>query len=350
MVSPVSQAGHRSIAAGMSPSEHDQRVARNDPRLESLVRAAAAHTDEEIEWVLVRHAKPRIAQILSRYCRMRNGLQPHDADDIASLVSMRLLTKLRAVALSDDEAVEDLDKYVAALTYNGFNDFMRRRYPERTRLKNRLRYLLTHDAGLAVWATESGAVAGLARWRGAENAASDVGIEPAEATQVMLDRNRPAAALRAIFDRVGRPVMLDALVTFTAALWQFFDETPVAAPDEAFPVQQDLEVSRLETRDLLRMLWREIRELRPMQRKALLLNLRDSESVNVVTLLVFTGIAEFEDVAAALEMTPQALARIWNELPFDDLRIAEELGIAKRQQVINLRKAARERLHRRMFR
>jgi len=46
-------------------------------------------------------------------------------------------------------------------------------------------------------------------------------------------------------------------------------------------------------------------------------------------------------------MTIEALAELWNSLPLDDHAIAARLGIT-RQQVINLRRAARERLARRL--
>ena len=46
-------------------------------------------------------------------------------------------------------------------------------------------------------------------------------------------------------------------------------------------------------------------------------------------------------------MTLEEFGEIWNELPLDDKRIAALLGLT-RQQVINLRKSARERLTRRM--
>jgi hypothetical protein len=46
-------------------------------------------------------------------------------------------------------------------------------------------------------------------------------------------------------------------------------------------------------------------------------------------------------------MTDEELTEIWNALPLDDVAIAAHLGVT-RQQVINLRKSARERLVRRM--
>jgi CRP-like cAMP-binding protein len=63
--------------------------------------------------------------------------------------------------------------------------------------------------------------------------------------------------------------------------------------------------------------------------------------------VVLTGTARFDDVATALGMTAEELSAIWNDLPLDDLRIAALLNVT-RQQVINLRKSARDRLRRRL--
>ena len=53
------------------------------------------------------------------------------------------------------------------------------------------------------------------------------------------------------------------------------------------------------------------------------------------------------EIAVILEIDAVALAEIWGRLPLSDLEVAGKLGI-QRQQVINLRKAARERLGRRL--
>ena len=83
------------------------------------------------------------------------------------------------------------------------------------------------------------------------------------------------------------------------------------------------------------------------QRIALLLNLRNPHGINVITLIPTTGVATFEQIAQALEIPAAEFEQLWVELPLDDLRLAAYLG-ATRQQVINLRKTARERLLKRM--
>ena len=74
------------------------------------------------------------------------------------------------------------------------------------------------------------------------------------------------------------------------------------------------------------------------QRQALLLNLKDDA----------LSCSDHRDgilraLAETLEMDVAALAGLWNELPLSDNNIALRLGCT-RQQVINLRMAARKRL------
>jgi len=53
------------------------------------------------------------------------------------------------------------------------------------------------------------------------------------------------------------------------------------------------------------------------------------------------------EIAEVIGLGEVRLAAMWNELPIGDSAIGELLGLT-RQQVINLRKCARERLARRM--
>jgi hypothetical protein len=103
----------------------------------------------------------------------------------------------------------------------------------------------------------------------------------------------------------------------------------------------------VELRSELTKLWVEIRELPRTQRVALLLNLRDSQQRDALMLLPLTGVAGLPQVAGVLELPLGELAVLWNRLPLDDLSIGQLLGVS-RQQVINLRKSARQRLARRM--
>jgi hypothetical protein len=331
----------------MNGPSSDDLVALNDPRLERLIRADPTQRETEVERLIVEIAQPLIAAILARYSRARSGLSPADVDDIGATISLRLLTKLRSLATSSDDSIQDFEKYLATLIYNAVNDHLRKMFPARARLKNRLRYALTHDPRLALWTADGMLLCGLQAWAGSTKRLSEVPIEASRATRTILNRDRPTDALLSIFELAGEPIIFEALVTFTVDAWHIVD----LQPDEDLSTRRPETgtAAQLEMRQYLATLWEEIRKLRPMQRKALLLNLRSGETSNVISLVVLTGVASIDEVAATLEMTPRDLAGIWNELPLDDNRIAALLEVP-RQKVINLRKSARERLSRRMDR
>jgi len=102
-----------------------------------------------------------------------------------------------------------------------------------------------------------------------------------------------------------------------------------------------------ERRSYLSLLWQEIRQLPQRQAAALILHLRDGHGRDAASLLPLTGTASLREIAGTLGLAPEKLAEIWNRLPLEDSTIAGLLQVT-RQQVINLRKSARERLTRRM--
>ena len=319
----------------------------NDAVLAPLITAAHEEARRfEVETVLVEHVRPVIDAVISRHVGSGWPLSLEDADDIASTVSLRLIAKLQAIDDLQDAPIASLEDYVATATYRTIYDFNRRRYPERTRLRKRLRYVLTRDRRFAWWEIGGAPVCGLRGWLGSRTLACDSLFNAANATPMMRDDDAPADALEAIFRRLGGPIAFDSLVRLAAELWGI-RESRVAAVTELTAVHDPVAASRLESMQFLSMAWQEIRELRPMQRAALLLNLRDSDGANATSLLVMLGIASFEDVAEAAGLSNEQLSAIWRDLPLDDLTIAETLGIS-RQQVINLRKSARERLARRL--
>jgi hypothetical protein len=152
--------------------------------------------------------------------------------------------------------------------------------------------------------------------------------------------------MRLFFARAAVPLLFDDVVQRAADAWGIADRGELAAQPEDGRAEASPE-SQLILRQELASTWREVRGLPARQRVALLLNLRDSSGANPLGLLVITGLATVDDLAEATALTVQALRDVWNDLPLDDLRIASMLGIT-RQQVINLRRAARERLLRRL--
>jgi hypothetical protein len=149
--------------------------------------------------------------------------------------------------------------------------------------------------------------------------------------------------MAAILRTIGRPVMLDDLVALLHDIRADRQLEEVDVERIADPARTADAI--LEHRDALEVLWREIQRLPRPQRAALLLNLRDADGGNALGLLVLLGVATFDAVAAAIGIATDALAAVWSRMPLDDLEIGRQLGLS-RQQVINLRKAARRRLER----
>jgi hypothetical protein len=324
-----------------------------------------AEADRHLEQVISLHARPLIQTILRGRLGSARGGHGHreaaDREDISSRVVLQIVGRLRGLKGDPgSEAIGDFRGYVAAATYRSCNQYLRERYPQRHRMRRRLRYLLTHDPALAVWETPRSDLCGLASWRDATAPAAPLPAGAAdralrEALAGLRREHAPSGRLVAhLLAAVGRPVAFETLVTALAEVWGAEEERPPAgrqawgtgSPSHGAPPTPPA-VSPAEDRIYLRELWQRIQELPRRQRAALLLNLRDAEGHDLIGLLPLTGVASIPQIAATLEMPPEHLAQIWNELPLDDRAIASHLGLT-RQQVINLRSAARQRLARQM--
>jgi len=323
-------------------NDRSRLVACNDPVLAAYLTAGDdPGRADAMERILVTEVQPRARRVAAEYVRNAWPLEPHDVDDIVAQVTLSVLRKLHAATVLEEESIQSIEAYVITLTRNLVRDAMRRRTPERTRLKTRLRYLFTHDRRFALWTHDATMFCGLREWLDRIDVEGDVAAIRRALSGSLASADAAARTLAAAFARLRRPVRLGDLVSAAVA-----GEAPAAVTAD----QADIAVPHddaVASRQYLRVLWREIRALPPRQQAALLLNLREPGSGNALLLLLVVRIATFDELADAVAMSPDELTALWEELPLDDLRIAAHLGIT-RQQVINLRKAARHRLARRM--
>ena len=315
----------------------------------------AAASERLLETLIVDHAQAGIRKIVSYKLAFQGAAEAQDVEDVASEVLVELISRLRAIRQGTAQTeIGSFSRYTAVAAYHACNEYLRRKYPNRHRLKARLRYLLSTEKRLAIWEDSKYEwLCGLKSWQTA-------GLAPVSAvrlhrwTEELSDlphgRNalHPADLAAGIFERFGAPLELDKLVGIVGQMWGV-EDAPVAPVSAARTVESgaDDPGARLDLRRWMAELWAQIRELPQPQRVALLLNLRCSAENAAVGLLPLTGVASIREIAQALEWPAEDLAAIWNRLPLDDLAIAERLGVT-RQRVINLRKSARERLSRRM--
>lgn len=312
-----------------------------------------ARSEEILETLVVGHAQPGIRKIVSYKLAFQGVNEAQDIDDVSSDVIVELIVRLRALK-EDQQAIQDFSGYTATAAYHACNEYLRRKYPNRHRLKTRLRYLLNSDARFAIWETADAEwLCGLRKWQ-------EDGCAPASSHIVARWKDRvseiphgrsalhPADLLLRIFAVFSAPLEFDELVSMVAEVWGVND---AAAVSELAAVQLPAGAADpaelLHLRRWMKEVWSQIRELPPGQRVALLLNLRAGESSAGIALLPIAGIASIREIAEVLGFAAAELAAIWNQLPWDDLTIARHLSLT-RQQVINLRKSARERLIRRI--
>ncbi len=327
-----------------------------DALLEPLLTAANDEdADELLSQLIAGHAEPVIKGVIRFKLRFNSHqeTQRAEADDIHQDVVLQLVGQLqRFRKLPATHPITDVRGMAAIIAHRTCARWMRRRFPERHALKNRLHYLLTRQRSFALWEEHGKSITGFAVWQQQKKAAvrnlSDIEKLPAHIRKAQ----ELAETVASLFDYAGGPIEFDELVTALAAI-QGISDQPVeslaededggfdpatAEPDPAW---------RTEKKMFLQRLWEELTQLPVNQRAALLLNLKDASGFGCITLFPATGIATIRQLAAALELTGERLAELWNELPIEDSRIAELLGLT-RQQVINARKSGRERLARRL--
>jgi len=294
------------------------------------VHTRTRQRDSIVESVVVDRAIPVIDTVLRRRCRdwaAGRGM----LDDLRGEVVVRLLRRLRETSDEAAAPIENLEGYVAGIASRVIDDAIRVSCPEWTRLKHRVRYLVTHDARFRLLADDDRPIVSLTRTGGVRmrtTAAEKLAIKVVELLRTTGDQLALDDVVSALAESSG--------ISDRVTPW----ENQFAASDPA---------ALLESADELRMLWREIAALPPRQRAALLLHARDSGGESVLRLLSAASLVSSRDVASALEVPKHDLGTLLRELPLSDSVIARRLGVTV-QQVINLRKAARDRLARRLSR
>jgi DNA-directed RNA polymerase specialized sigma24 family protein len=323
---------------------------RDDSGEQLLARYLAATTDLDIELALGKILDPFARRIIRGIVgsALRDVATHDDVDDIVSETVVQLLRRLRELRKNPFEPIDDLAGYVATCAYNRCHERLRDRYPMRNRLRNQLRYRISHDRDLALWRSREGRlVCGYRQWIGREPVSGKAMEEMRVAA-----RSDPRAENRAqvvdlvltVFEQVKAPLELDGLVKTIARSIGLEEGYPVLvdASQLSYPALVD---DRLDQQVSLRLLWEDIQRLALRQRKALLLNLRDARGSEVLSLLPRTRTATIAEIARSVEIPLLEFASLWRDLPLSDAAIAGLLG-ATPLQVIKLRRLARERLQR----
>jgi DNA-directed RNA polymerase specialized sigma24 family protein len=310
-----------------------------------------------------------------------------DALDLLGAVRLKLLQKL-----SQDpapEGIENFSSYAATVTYHACSDYLRARYPQRTRLRNMLRRVIEKSSAHTARATASGELeCGFSGWRGDRTAADASQVAslrlnpdeflPSGTSRQSLDTIQPLALLSlidSILEYLNAPVLLDDLVAIVGACLKVQDLPDESLPEPAAAERDAVMASREPggyaawlSVERMRLLWDAVKQLLPWHRAAFLLNLRDGD----IAAFPYYGVASIEQIGQQLEFSDQQFAALstelkfspgqraglsvlsgsgqkfsafWKFLPLDDNIIAIVLKVT-RPQVISYRSKAVERLRR----
>jgi DNA-directed RNA polymerase specialized sigma24 family protein len=318
----------------------------SDPLLALYLTAPDATAEAQLGALFSLHAGPIIGRILQ-------AKRPNESDleDVTSAAREHLFRQLGLLRSGERaEPIRDFRSYVAAVAYSAWAEFLRSRQPERAMLLNRLRYLMenrTTQKGFAIWEDNDGAKwCGFANWRGRSGGATPkrqwLLLDPAAAASEAVGRADPAglvlpSLVAALFRWLGGPIELRDLTNVVAELLGYIRSESIA-PHEAVEVEPAPSPAEdLVWKEYLTWLWREIGALSGRQRRAFLLHF------DFLRELELLGIASIRAIAGVVDFSPEEFARLWNRLPLDDLSIAKMLDCS-RQQVINLRRVARDKL------
>jgi len=338
MVQPMNTQG----AAGRPEGTLDQWLREPDPERAQVL----------LDDLLARHAEPLVRRIVGFKLGSSADFSrlPHaDVEDVCQNALCQLLARLERMKSGDGfAAVRDFNAYAAVTAYNACNAYFRSKRPAWLSLSMKVRYVATHSPKFDLWEGAEGTdVCGFASQRG-RAALTDAALlgRACDELRRRVDASRlPVAELIGqLLKAAGAPLLFDALVDATAELSGVNEER--AQPVDESADDHPSADAQLIHRDYIRRVWKEIGALPLEHRKALLLNLNDSAGGDI-RLFDSLGIASVRQIAAILEMDALDFARLWNDLPLDDVRLAELLGIS-RQDVANRRSTARKRLARRL--
>ena len=319
-------------------------------------------TDEEssqdhLALLLRKEAEPVIRAILTqlRLKSISHNKNTLDGDDLFNDVIIRLLKRLRRMhdnPEAEKERIGNFKSYVASVVYHAISDYFRQKFPERTKLKNSLRYLLSHNPKYALWTTaDHRTVCCFVEYKDTPDPFSNRRysfdeVERRVMSELSFEKVRSpsyAQVVDTIFRCVCEPIELDDVVDLVAAALNIKDQYEVPFSDihsPSFAADNQNLFPEPESLEQLRLVLPHICELPQKQLMTILLK------CDLVVFTRVTGLTLIQ-MAELLSVTPEQMAMLRQKAPLKDQEIADLLG-NKRQDVINLRTAGLSRLRRRL--
>jgi DNA-directed RNA polymerase specialized sigma24 family protein len=321
---------------------------------ESVASAARSDYSQQTanDELIISQVEPVIKKVLLQ--RLRPHFHgPHrdssalEIEDVYQTVVVKLLSNPRIC----DQALrrndfDELRKYTAAIAHNVCNDFFRARYPERNRLKDKLRDLLKRHPDFASWKEQDRTLCGFANWTGRRQSSkterlireidengNNAEIDGLDLTT--LARNRLSKLIADLFYWCRGPIDLDNLVYIVAKLQGIKDHPTESLDCDSLTIQQiadpfDQHREYIELRDLFFGLWAGLLDLPHNHRRVFIYMSQDQTGESLLHRMLREQIVTVSQVYALLELTREELIEIWNLLPMDTQTAAMKLGVTSR--------------------
>jgi RNA polymerase sigma factor (sigma-70 family) len=310
---------------------------------------------QHLDNLLFVHAGPVVRQALRRrlgFYLDQSGINPHnqDAEDLYQEIMTKIVQALHDLrSPSARTSIQNLKQYVARIASNACNDVLRTKSPARARLKNNLRFLLTHHRDFAVWKMEGETLSGFAMWRDTSKSLSsqrelfdiEEKLPNFRSTRLPSENIKEVPLTRIVtelFQWIGSPVELDVLVKVVATLLDVKDH-PIESLDDHAMANLEARIaagtvntgSRLEEHALLSSLWQSVRELSTEQRYVFCLGFEDQSGRDLFTVLLEAEVVTFRELAQELDRSTEAIVGLWSKMPMDDEDIAAEMKTTRAQ-------------------
>jgi RNA polymerase sigma factor (sigma-70 family) len=329
------------------------RTANRNTDSEGIRKAQSVSITEkthrsDIDELISVYADPIIKKVLLQRLNIyfnpqRKALNQPEAEDLYQTVILKLITSLggRGRAFSTEDIYE-VSNYVATITHNVCNDFLRTKYPERNRLKNKLRDLMRRHPDFTWWMVEDRLLCGLVSWSGRPESPNIEKLvaelngrgDESETNKLLVSCliRLPLSRLVAeLFSRVEGPIEIDQLVYIIARLQGIKDQMNESIDTEDLSALQIADspgrfYERLELREFLLRLWNACCELPLSQRKAFVFTSSDNKGDSLLHIVLREQAITITKIYQALNMTREDLSAVWERLPMDGSTAAAELG------------------------
>jgi DNA-directed RNA polymerase specialized sigma24 family protein len=253
--------------------------------------------------------------------------------------------------------IHSLPAYIIAIARNACVDYLRQDYPGRHSLDNSLRTALSKIPALAIWSITS--PEGYVEWQCGPHDRQDALPIPLNSNHELqgvlrrhLESLSRADALSRIFEILRAPLRYTELLNFLASYWDVERAYRHAALESlpfqlTKPYQTGLQPEEVvELIGTAQSLWQQIRRISPQQAAAILLKAPSpAADGSYVDFIHQHRIADWNDIAKAVGLSPEQVESIAPDIPLEDQRIADLLTILPKD-VPRIRQDARARLNR----